>query len=148
HYHFPLLTLAFIALVYVRGRRWRAHLPRLALFLVASLVVSMLFIDRSWDGNWYHKRAIIALADGWNPVYQILGIENLPWPDVYWKSTWVLGGLAYETIPLMNIVAFVNWTLITAVFFTSRASLATVGLSRGWANLIAAAIALNPVSSL
>jgi hypothetical protein len=147
-YHLAILSLAFVSLVFVTGRQWRAQLPWMALSVLASLLISLVFIDRSWDSLWYHKRAVIALADGWNPAYQILSIKDLPWPDVYWKTTWILGALAYKTIPLINVVAFVNWVLMAAAFVSARAALGVVELPPRWINLIAGLIALSPVCSL
>ena len=147
-YHFPLLSLAFGYAVWARFATSRKEILWMGAFVIASLGISLLFIDRSWDSLWYHKRAMIALADGWNPVYQALNIKDLPWPDVYWKTTWVLGALAYKSIPIVNVVTFVNWILLLAAFFTARAALSVARVPPRWINLVAALIALNPVSIL
>lgn len=39
--------------------------------------VATQFLDASWDGNYYHKAAVAALREGWNPVYASLA----DWPS-------------------------------------------------------------------
>ena len=39
------------------------------LILIISYFISILFFDISGDGQWYHQDIIIALKNGWNPVY-------------------------------------------------------------------------------
>src|SRR5205085_1490386 len=97
-YHLPLSTALYLALFGTR-REWRRLLWPAVLWIVVAMLFAIAFVDRSWDGLWYHKRAAIALADGWNPVYATLDVQNLPWPDVYWKSMWVLAAVAYKVFP-------------------------------------------------
>src|SRR5262245_22262441 len=72
-FHLPLLSLAFVALALLL-RRDKTELFWVAILILASFLIALVFIDRSWDSLMYHKRAVIALADGWNPVYETLGI--------------------------------------------------------------------------
>lgn len=74
--------------------------------VVISCLVAGLFIDLSWDGNAYHKTAIIALRDGWIPTYQPLENFDLPynkygylgqsvWPAHYPEGLWEIEALIY-----------------------------------------------------
>jgi len=63
--------------------------------IIFSLLLSLagLFHDISWDGRTYHQNSIIALKNGWNPLYEnILADQNWTnyWENIYPKATWIL----------------------------------------------------------
>ncbi|MBP3285100.1 MAG: hypothetical protein J6M02_06330 [Clostridia bacterium] len=79
--------------------------------------------DFAHDSNWYHKAAIGAMKNGWNPIYQNfegfadsanLGIKDLryasTWTQHYPKASWIFGASVYsltgniETAKVMNLL--------------------------------------------
>lgn len=64
-----LLPVAVFALLwfYASDRRWVAALAATVALLIATALVSNWLPDPTWDGNMYHKVALVALHDGWNP---------------------------------------------------------------------------------
>ena len=43
------------------------HLLIATLLIAGAVLLSILILDTSWDGQWYHQSMIIRLKDGWNP---------------------------------------------------------------------------------
>ncbi|WP_353100024.1 hypothetical protein [Stenotrophomonas lactitubi] len=64
-----LLPAAVVAGLYLckPELRWRSSVAAAAALLVAATLVSNAIPDPTWDGNMYHKVAMVALHDGWNP---------------------------------------------------------------------------------
>lgn len=160
------VLLTAVALWFVTPGSARLRVGALMAFagtLVVSLVVSLLTVDRSYDGNSYHKVAVGALANGWNPVRGSVeafsAATSSPitldhgdlfanwgfWVDHYPKATWVFGASLYQLTgdieagkalaPLCMIAAF----LIGSGYLARR-----IGAVRGVA--VALVAALNPVA--
>jgi hypothetical protein len=85
----PVAALAALALA---GRRWPVALGFLGV-LGGSLLVAALFYDVSWDGQAYHQEAVLALAQGWNPLREghlpAARFDNL-WINHYPKAAWLI----------------------------------------------------------
>ena len=64
-----LLPAAVFALLwfYASDRRWVATTAAALALLVTTALLSNWLPDPTWDGNMYHKVALVALHDGWNP---------------------------------------------------------------------------------
>jgi hypothetical protein len=63
------------------------------ILIAFSLAASSLIYDYSYDGQAYHQGAAIALANGWNPYYDIQSLNPSEWSCWRWvnyypKFTW------------------------------------------------------------
>jgi len=57
--------------------------------IISLILLSSLFYDISFDGQWYHQETIFRLHDKWNPVYQKLAVplsENVATDKEVWCS--------------------------------------------------------------
>ncbi|MCD8317280.1 MAG: hypothetical protein LUB61_07780, partial [Eggerthellaceae bacterium] len=109
---------AAITIIFAGKReRGRAAIAVLLTILIAilCLIIAGLFVDTSYDGNSYHKLAIAALADGWNPLYQ--SITEWPrydelyfidtrvdlWVNHYAQGLWQLSASLYDLTGTMEM---------------------------------------------
>ena len=44
--------------------------------IIVSIIISTFMYDFSYDGNFYHKVSVGSLKNGWNPLYESIGIFN------------------------------------------------------------------------
>lgn len=88
---------AFVAVNYFsfEERLSYSAIVLISFFLMLSFIVSHLFFDVSFDGQWYHQDAIIFLNKGWNPFWnepiqdaQVSGL-NANWVNCYPKAAWI-----------------------------------------------------------
>ena len=76
--------------------------------IIGSVLLAMVLVDRSYDGNYYHKAAIGGLANGWNPVYEGLmefrqrtafpipvSVDDCLWADHYAKTSYFYAAPMY-----------------------------------------------------
>jgi len=113
--------------------------------------------DFSGDGQWYHLPGIVALAEGWNPLRvprladwnpgfeQEVGSAAV-YVQHYAKAVWIVAAAAYRATGALEAAKVFNLLWLSAAFFLTRGFLCRVGFSRGWANLLALTVALNPVT--
>ncbi|MFV1994361.1 MAG: hypothetical protein ACC661_02900, partial [Verrucomicrobiales bacterium] len=146
-----------ISLVLVTRRlypdRWPATAARLAGVLIgivaASTLVAGRFLDLSWDGQGYHQRAIIALADGWNPVWDgdPPGARSTIPLRHYPKLVETIAAEIYRLTGNIELGKSVHWLLLAASFLLGTALLLRIP-GFGWrtAAVIATLAALNPVT--
>jgi len=82
------------------------------LLLVGSYFLSQTF-DTSWDGQGYHQSAVIALANGWNPVKNpnINFQQKLPsqiFAEGYPSALWEIEASIYSVMGRINSAKIVN----------------------------------------
>lgn len=120
-----------------------------ALFFI-FLAVSGSFYDLSYDGQTYHQEGILRMADGWNPFYQTLGEQGVPyaiWIDHYAKAGETTAAALYAVTGHIELSKVFNFLLIAGSFFLSFAALAAcLPNKRGLAAIFALLLACNPVS--
>jgi len=93
------------------------------LILAIAFLISINFIDTSYDGQWYHQPAIIKLAEGWNPFYDPFYTinhyeqNNYLWIQHYSKASWIMAACIYKTTGLIESGKLINFIAIAAVFF-------------------------------
>jgi len=153
-----LLLIAAIGLNVVTVSRytqtiWWHVLIGLGLALSVSSVLAGAIIDTSIDGQDYHFFAIQALAEGWNPVYELAptiavsdGVQAPIWVDHYPIASWTVmatemaAGLPLEMAKGLAIAMMLAAALVTA------GALMKLGLQI-WLSLAVGAIAAgNPVT--
>lgn len=129
-----------------------------ALVALACVALASAFVDMSYDGNSYHKAAIGALANGWNPVYESISdwwarsplelspVTHALWADHYAKGSWLFSASLYvptgsiESGKAINLIVAASSALL--VFDWLR-----VRLSSPRAALVAAVLVVNPVTA-
>ena len=112
-----------------------------------SLVISNLYFDVSFDGQWYHQDAIMFLSDGWNPIWDHALMD---WLNSYPKASWVFqsgifqlfGNVEYgKSLHLISLFSFafllfsflqhrVNLSFIKSLVLTLMMSISTITLGQ------------------
>ncbi|MCL2703498.1 MAG: hypothetical protein FWE91_07840 [Defluviitaleaceae bacterium] len=122
--------------------------------LFACVFVSGLIIDASFDGMYFHKHAVIALKEGWNPVYQELaevdpfaGYLNLSlWLENYPKGAWIFSAGVYAITNQLETAKAVNILFLIPVFASGYEVFRGVyRFSKVHGFILALCAALNPV---
>jgi len=150
--------------------RWRRSLLRALgsalLIAVGAIGIAGLIHDTTWDGNWYHQPAIMALAHGWNPLagppsgdaartamlvhysekadattaaVQVNHFPKGPW---YLAASLIRAGASLEQSKAFNLI-LIAVAALTA--FAAVHALARWGTRRS--ALAAVLVALNPVAT-
>jgi hypothetical protein len=136
----------------------------MALVVGLTVLVSNAMVDTSWDGNSYHQVAVIALSNGWNPVYaphvvpwwstmfpdkSWLGqtiINDGLWTDHYPKAAWILGAAMVSVTKSLNTATWLQTFLAVSAVCAMYRGFALAGVSRGEAAVLATVAALSPVA--
>lgn len=129
------------------GRSAAGWLGRTAVLFAACLGLAASLHDFSHDGQQYHQQAILALAQGWNPLgpAEYLGPHAL-WVNSYTKGVWLYAaaleslGLGVEAGKSFNLLAALAAGLLCADLLIEP-----FGLRRRWAWAVAGVMAFNPV---
>lgn len=147
YWQLPLsVILATFITFYINGKNIKKLL--LTILLASTISVGSLFIcseyyDTYWDSNGYHKDAVGALKNGWNPIYQnyidfyeekgnrnmeLIGDEiegsNGFWQTHYTKGIWYTSANIYkftndiEMSKITNILLiYISFSLVLAVCY-------------------------------
>jgi hypothetical protein len=159
-----LHTVLSIGIAGVLASRWqneksiRSILVGGFLFaLSCSMAVraAIFMVDMEYDSRSYHGPAVIALADGWNPLRQphvcAWSPEHCPPTHVlidhYPKAQWYLSAGIYRLVGNIDAGKSMNVLLVILAFIVSYEFAIQVLKGRRGASLLAAAvIAANPVA--
>jgi hypothetical protein len=159
-FHLWAGLLTSLAAGRVAAGDWQSWIKAAASLVIATGLagtVSGWLYDFSGDGQWYHLPGIVALAEGWNPfrVPRLadwdLGFERdvgsaAVYVQHYAKAVWIVAAAAYRATGALEAAKVFNFLWPMAAFFLVRGYLYRVGAARGWANLLALTVALNPVT--
>jgi len=124
---------------------------------LTSIIISTKLHDTSWDGNTYHKTAIGAMKNGWNPVYENIetfdknsksGMNideyNYLWSNHYAKTTWIFSANMYKITENIesgkSITLFIGMStffLFASLFFSKKKYI--IGI------IVSLLISFNPV---
>jgi len=130
-----------------KGMRWWPLALVLGL-LGLALSLSAFYYDLSWDGQWYHQTAILAIARDWNPLADPMHpfASNLKlWVRHYAKGPWYMAAAIYDTTGHIELGKCINWLALAAMFLAVLAACLDGGLRRSRAIGIATIVAINPV---
>ena len=125
----------------------------LALLALFALLASRIF-DWSYDGMYYHKQAIITLAEGWNPLrgssLDFNGINDVMnvyvWLDNYPKGVWICSAAVYALTGILETAKSVNILFLIMLFCVAYSTFRTVYDFGGIkSSIFAAVVCLNPV---
>lgn len=128
------------------------------LLIVAILFISGMIFDSSYDGMTYHKSAVGAMKDGWNPFFGSIdewamsnaersGLNHYGlWVDHYPKATWIIGASFYSITG--NIETGKAFTiLMMIVCFGMLSNLLIKHNFRKWqAYIVSLIAAVNPIT--
>lgn len=111
-----------------------------------SCLISSIFYDVSYDGQWYHQYAIYQLTKGWNPFSN--PIEVAEWPVKYYsKGAWIYAASIYKLTNYIEVSKAFNIAFIFGSFLISAAAILSFKkLKFGHALLISLIAVFNPVS--
>ncbi len=148
----PVAAIAVYSALYDR-KLLKALAVCLVLLIVWAAVCAKIF-DWSYDGMYYHKQAIITLAEGWNPLREGC-VDAQPlnahadlqlWLDNYPKGIWICSAAIYIVTGFVETAKAVNILFIITLFCTAYSTLTSIfRASRLRAGIFAAAACLNPV---
>ena len=122
--------------------------------LIVWMALCAKIFDWSYDGMYYHKEAVITLAEGWNPLFQsstaaqpLNSNANLwMWLDNYPKGIWICSAAIYIITGFLETAKAVNILFIIMLFCAAHSTFVTVfDAKNGRAAIFAAAACLNPV---
>lgn len=108
-----------------------------------SIYIGNKYNDTTYDGNTYHKQAIGALKEGWNPVYNDLGdfekdnnliFKNTErtsvWGNHYPKATWIYSANTYTITGNIESGKSIGWVLVFGVFMIMAGYL--LSIKKNW----------------
>lgn len=117
-------------------------------------VVCGLIFDWSYDAMYFHKQAIIALKEGWNPLYEssldATVFAQYPdmdlWLDNYPKGSWIFSAVIYSVTNHLETAKGVNLLFLLPVFALALDAMRTVfGMGKKKSLVFALLFVLNPV---
>lgn len=135
--------------------------------IIATIVFAGLIItagkiyDITADGNTYHKLAVGALKNGWNPLYESVGDYNkdkgnpfdilddnvnVKWVDHYARGTETFGAVVYAFTGNMETSKVFNMLWVYIGFFILFMILKQMKIAEWKSLLISAVMAFNPIS--
>ncbi len=97
------------------GRQSRRAVAIAALALAACWLACALLYDTSWDGESYHLPGLLAIAQGWNPIYDSsdIGPANLQA-----NGLWTLRAALYAVTGSAEGAKALNFAFALAALFT------------------------------
>ncbi len=150
-----ILALAFYLMKYSFLIHYMAFLFTI-MIVFFSLILSNQLYDFSWDGQWYHQPAIMALASGWNPFsHHFLSdwssnfAENITseiYINHYAKSSWIIQSIIFKITNSFESAKALSLLYAFATFLISLSFLIKIESIKFFTKLIIAAfVTLNPV---
>ena len=163
-YHLPIIyILSILGYILWKKKEWKKALLVIVIssivFIGCAFAATKMY-DGTPDGNTYHKLAIGALKNGWNPVYESVGDfnkaegnpfnvykdnVNVNWSDHYARGTETFGAVVYafsgniETGKMFNLL----WVYIG--IFIIFGLLKQMNLNNWKSLLISVILAINPI---
>lgn len=138
---FILLQLKTIKVNYIE-----TTLSVLAFLFVVFLAfkIAPLYYDFSFDGQAYQQNGIIALKEGWNPLYD----EELGdlWIDHYAKGNWYISAVFYAAFNQLELVKAYNILMFFASLLLLIGFLKRIHVRYALIIPFALVIAANPVT--
>ncbi len=120
---FPIsVILSFLVVYLITKENKEEFVPSVLLsfsLLLLALFMSGLFNDGSWDGQTYHQDAILALKNGWNPIYEHHALHsfNSLWVDHYPKGIETISATIYSTTGEIECGKALNFIILFSTFF-------------------------------
>lgn len=166
-YHFIIIFLisAFVYYLYCNKKELKmksifTSIVLTILILISSIFISSKIYDTTADGNTYHKLAVGALKNGWNPVYQSVGDfnkkqgnpfdiykdnVNIKWVDHYAKGTELFASIVYSFTNNIESGKCYNFLWLYIGLFIIFDILIKHGLSKWKSIIISFILVFNPI---
>lgn len=128
-------------------------------FAIATIISGKIY-DSTADGNTYHKLAVGAMKNGWNPVwtevedfntdkgnpFDILEDNvNIKWVDTYAKGSEIYGAVVYSFTDNIESGKSFNMVFLYIAFFVLYKILRQLKLNTWKSILTSGALAFNPI---
>ncbi len=153
-YTLVLPALLLLGISFFQGQK-QCYALLLIIAAVALWAVACNFLfDWSYDGMYYHKQAIIALKEGWNPLWQssleadefASYLDMALWLDNYPKGVWIFSAAIYAITNHLETAKAANLLFLIPTFWIAYDVMRTVyGLSQKKGLAFAILFVLNPV---
>jgi len=121
--------------------------------LVVGGAVGNAVLDLTWDGRWYHRDAVVLLAEGWNPLAGEVTPEEVPDAGAreringYPKGPWILASSVVAVTGRIETGSAFSLALLVAAGAATFAAVRRIpGVGRNGAAAVAGIVALNPVA--
>lgn len=144
-----LIVYWFLQSEVIQFSKWFLISAISLVIFIASIIISGLFYDMSWDGLWYHQTAVYQMAHGWNPIYDPMHNFNphlQDWVRHYAKGPWYVALALYNITGDIESAKAAPWIALCATFFTIYSVLIDFGFRRRVSILISALVSFNPVT--
>ena len=164
----PLLIIIYVLTVigylFVKKKDLKKEIISIiigTLVFIFTTAVSGYIYDNTADGNTYHKLAVGAMKNGWNPVYtdvakfnkdkgnpfDILDDNvNVKWVNTYAKGSEIYGAVVYSLTNNIDTGKSFNMLFVFIGLFILYEILRKLKLSTWKALLLSTIMALNPIS--
>jgi hypothetical protein len=109
--------------------------------IFGTALISIYFVDCSYDGRAYHQESVIAFLNGWNPFYEKAS-------EVYPKFFEMSASIIAKVFGRIEAGKFLNLVFLVAVFFYSIKTLRRYQKNSILVLLISLMITLNPVVTI
>ena len=131
------------------------------LVFIITTLISGYILDSTADGNTYHKLAVGAMKNGWNPVYTDVAkfnkdkgnpfdiLEdntNVKWVNTYAKGSEIYGAVVYSLTNNIDSGKSFNMIFVFIGLFILYEILRKLKLSAWKALLLSTIMAVNPIS--
>jgi hypothetical protein len=122
----------------------------LAAVVTAALAFGAAFYDVSWDGQVYHQPAVLALAEGWNPLRHgplsvALRQDNI-WINHYPKAAWIGQAILLEATGSLEATKGLQLLPLAAAALLVFTALRGRGVGPRTSALVTTLVAGNPVA--
>ncbi len=153
-YTFILGLLFCLVPAYFCNKQFFKMLLITFLMLAGWVIICGLIFDWSYDAMYFHKQAIIALKEGWNPFYEgsqeATVFASYPdmalWLDNYPNGSWILSAVIYSITNRLETAKAVNLLYLMPVYALGVDVLQTVyGTGKAKSLLWAVLLIVNPV---
>lgn len=163
-YHLPIIYIVtIIGFIIWKKKEWKKAIIAIILssvvFIGCAYTSSQIY-DGTADGNTYHKLAVGALKNGWNPVYESVGDfnkkegnpfdvykdnVNINWVDHYARGTETFGAVIYAFSGNIETGKMYNLLWIYIGLFIIFGLLKQLSLNNWKSLLIAGILSFNPI---
>ncbi len=124
-----------------------------ALVVIIGTTIGDAIFDGTFDGRWFHREAIIQLTEGWNPLYDVLSLDEVPDDaarariEGYPKGPWLVAASLFALTGRIETATAFSFALLLAAAASVYAATLGIGhIGKGRAAALGAVAALNPIA--
>ena len=158
-----IIIITSILFILVNRKNWKNQVITIAIALVIFTIFTSIIgkcYDSTADGNTYHKLAVGAMKNGWNPVYGSVGEfgikdgnvfdvspdnVNQKWVDTYPKGSEIFGAVMYAFTNNIETGKVYNILFIYIGIFVISSILQKMNINKVNSLIIAGILSFNPI---